>query len=443
AVIFLQTLLSFASTLFLVYSVFRFRRPLALPAALAMCGFLGSAQVLFYDISLLSDSLYTSGVVLSIAMLILAFGGARPLHFALASTAMALAILVRPAGLYLVVIYLLVLGYMTWNRYRGRAALSFAVPFPAILLAFCAYNYATLGLFVISPFGEANYAGATVLFWERDPRLPDSVNNVLKDLQDSYRSQGITREDLEAVRTSWDCDLLFDIYTKAYNRMIWSAGWGSGTRFGAGDYLHNRKYIKEVSMIAIRRHPDLYAKLVGVNMVMFFRGVGYKFDIYSSLMYRTRGHVPSAAEAYYSGAAKQGPSGSAPAPVRKEDGADLSPVAHLLLRLQVAWQSLHGMIFQRVFWSFAYFAMLAASAMRLARSRGRHLGAFILFVIALVPLGASLVVCLVEEATDRYSYPTQFAYYLLVALAPLLWGPPTGTVSLPRPQDDSHPPGSR
>jgi len=416
AVIFLQVLLSFASALCMVYAVFRVRRALALPAALAMCGFLGSSQVLFYDISLLSDSLYTSTVILSAAFLILAFGRGRPAHFAAASLLMALAILVRPAGLYFVVIYGLVLGHMLWNRHGRKAALGFAAPFPAVLLAFCAYNYSTLGEFVISPFGEANYAGATVLFWEQDPRLPDNVNNALKDLPDTYRSQGITRSDLEAVRTSWDSDLLFDIYTKAYNRMIWGAGWGSGTRFGAGDYLHNRRYIREVSMIAIRRHPVLYAKLVWVNMVMFFRAVGYKFDIYSSLMYRTRGHAPSAAETYYSARA-----GAQPAPSPAQAAGAISPSARHLLGLQVAWQSLHGMVFQRAFWSWAYFAIFALSAVRLARSRGRHLGAFLLCVLALMPLGASLVVCLVEEAADRYSYPTQFIYYLSAALLPLLW----------------------
>jgi hypothetical protein len=61
----------------------------------------------------------------------------------------------------------------------------------------------------------------------------------------------------------------------------------------------------------------------------------------------------------------------------------------------------------------------ALSAAQLGRLRGRHPGAFLLLVLTLIPLGASLVVCLVEVATDRYSYPTQFICYLLVALCPL------------------------
>jgi hypothetical protein len=416
AVIVVQNLLSFASALFLVHSVRRLRRSLALPAALAMCGFLGSPQVLVYDVSLLSDSLYTSVLILAAGSLVLAAARATPGSLALASALMALAILVRPAGAYFAVIYAAVLAYLLWNGAGRGRALGFAAPFPAILLAFCAYNYATIGQFVISPFAEANLAGATALFWEPDPGLPPSVNKALEGLPESYERNGITRADLELVRTSWDAGALFEVYAKAYNRLVWSAGWGSGTRFGPGDYLQNRRYIREVSLTAIRRHPDLYAKYVWANMVSFFGGIGYKFDFYDSMRYRSRGEPTADARDFARGSASAGGG-----PAGEEAAA---PAGERLLRgLQHAWQCVHGAVYQSVLWSWAYAAMLGMSLARLARSRGRHDGAFLLFMLSLMPLGASLVVCLVETATDRYSYPTQFICYLLVALSPLLFGP--------------------
>jgi hypothetical protein len=427
AVIFIQNLLSFLASLCLIYAVYRSWRHLALPAALAMCGFLGSSQVLIYDISLLSDSLYTSSIILAVAFLFLAFGRHRPAHFWAASALMAFAILVRPAGMYFAVIYAVVAGYLLWNRCLGGAVAGFLAPFPAILLAFCAYNCATIGKFTISPFAEANLAGATALFWEPDPRLPDQANKALGTLADSYRETGITQEDLAMVRTSWDPQLLFSIYAKAYNRLVWSAGWGSGTKFGAGDYLHNRSYIREVSMIAIRRHPDLYAKYVWVNMVTFFEGIGYKFDIYSSMKYRAGGQMPGELRPFGLEGAKGPPAPSQPALVQAPGGgADIPLAEYCLKKLLLAWQSLHGVIFQNMFWTWAYFAVLALSVVQLLRFRGRHLGAFLLCTLTLIPLGASLVVCLVEVATDRYSYPTQFVCYLSVALAPLL-GSATGS----------------
>jgi len=423
AVVFVQNLLSFISALCLVGSVRRLAPALALPATLAMCGFLGSSQVLIYDISLLSDSLYTSTVLFSVAAVFLAFVGDRPAWFTLASAGMALAILVRPAGAYFAVLYAVILGYLLWNRFPPRAVLGFAAPFPAVLLGFCAYNFATIGQFVISPFAEANLAGATALFWEPDPRLAPQVNKALGGLPESYEKMGITQEDLRLVRTSWDTGALFEIYAKAYNRLVWSAGWGSGTRFGAGDYLQNRNYIRDVSMIAIRRHPGLYAKYVWVNMVTFFGGIGYKFDIYSSLKYRARGQLPGEARAYGVKGNGDAPAGSPAASGQVEAGRageDVPLVEYCLGRLQSGWQRLHGFVFQTVLWSWAYFAMLGLSLAQLVRFRGRHLGAFLLFFLTLIPLGASLVVCLVEVATDRYSYPTQFVCYLSVALSPLL-----------------------
>lgn len=414
AVVFVQNILSLGSALCVVYSVYRLRRRLALAAALAMCGFIGSSQVMFYDVSLLSDSLYTSMVILFVASLIMAFAAGRVPWFAAASALMGMAILVRPAGAYFVVIYAAILVYLLWNRCGRGATLGFLIPFPALLLALCAYNKATLGQFVISPFVEANIAGATALFWEPDPRLPPVANKALEGLPDSFAKMGITPEDLHLVRTSWDVHPLFDVYSKAYNRLVWSAGWGSGTRFGAGDYLHNRIYIREVSLMAIRRHPVLYAKYVWVNLVMFFEGIGYSFDLEASLASRATNRsagdtAVTAGDATVLHRVSTGQRQEASAPEACLEG------------LERLWQSLHGVIYQNVLWSWAYFAVLIASLARLAASGCRHRGALLLSVLTLIPLGAGLVVCLVEEAFDRYSYPTQFVYYLSVALIPLLW----------------------
>jgi hypothetical protein len=422
AVIFVQNVLSLLSAICLVYSVYRLRRPLALPATLAMCGFVGSSQVLFYDISLLSDSLYTSLVIFSVAFLILAFALERAALFSIASAAMAMAILVRPAGAYFAVIYAFILAFLLWTRRPRRAVLGFLAPFPALLLALCAYNDATIGQFTLTAFGEANLAGATALYWEPDPRLPPAVNTALRGLPDSYRELGITDADMNTVRTSWDAKRLFEIYANAYNKLVWEGGWGTGSRFGPGVYLHNRIYIREASILAIRKHPVLYAKYVWVNMAEFFGGIGYKFDFYASLRYRAKG--PPSSVDQVTGAIRPGdpPADSQPPAVRAGgEDREMSGMESALRGLELGWQRVHGFIFQNILWSWAYFAVMALSLAQLVRHRGRHLGAFLLFVLTLVPLGASLVVCLIEVAMDRYSYPTQFVCYLAVALSPLLF----------------------
>ncbi len=422
-VVYAQNLLSYASSLFLVYSVRRYRASLALPATLAMCGFLGSSQVVLYDIALLSDSLYASSIITAVALLVIAFREFKPLYLALTSTAMALCVLVRPAGEYFIVILVAVLAYLFWQRQPMRSLAAFMVPFPALVLGLCTYNYGTISSFGLTSLGEANLVGATALFWEPDPRLPESVNLALKDLPASYARQDITAEDLQTMRTSWDADRLNLIYEKAFNRLIFSERWGWG-RLGSGDYLKSRASIRAVSLIAIQRHPVLYAKFVWVGLVEFYKGVGYRFDIESSIAYRRRGnplygmsgsHPDEMAARLAAGSTE-----AAPAPVLQGEGA-ASGLERFLRYLQHLWQRLHAAIFQNAAWSYAYFIILTLSTFRLARSRGRDKSVFLLFMITLIPLGASLVVSLVVISADRYSYPTQFIYYLCVALVPLLF----------------------
>lgn len=424
ALVCVQNLLSYASTLFLVYSVRRYRASLALPATLAMCGFLGSSQVVLYDVALLSDSLYASCIITVVALLFMAFRGFNPVPLAAASAAMAVCILVRPSGEFFIVIYAAVLAYLLWQRRPMRSLVAFFVPFPALVLGLCTYNYATISFFAVSSLGEANLAGATALFWEPDPRLPDSVNLALKDLPASYARQDITAEDLQTIRTSWDVERLNLVYQKAFNRMIFSEGWGWG-RLGSGDYFKSRATMRAVSLIAIRRHPILYAKFVWVGLVEYFGGVGYKFDIESSIAFRKQGNLLDGVSGFHpdetAARLTAAPSGAA-SDSALQVKVPSSGQERILRKLQHLWQSLHAAVFQHTAWSYAYFVAFILSAFRLARSRGRDTGVFLLFVLTLIPIGASLNVSLVVLSADRYSYPTQFLYYLCVALTPLLFG---------------------
>ena len=115
-VLYAQNFLSFAASLFLVGAVRRYRPSLALAATAAMCGFLGSSQVVLYDVALLSESLYTSCIILAAGFLILSFQRWSPAHLALCSGFMALAVLTRPAGLYFSVSLRLRHGVPAWNR---------------------------------------------------------------------------------------------------------------------------------------------------------------------------------------------------------------------------------------------------------------------------------------------------------------------------------------
>ena len=205
--------------------------------------------------------------------------------------------------------------------------------------------------------------------------------------------------------------------------MIFSEGWGWGRLVG-GDYFRSRATMRDVSLIAIRKHPVLYAKFVWVGLVEYFGGVGYAFDIESSIAYRRQGNRLDGVKGYHpdeTAARIASVSNGAASDTTLRGKEAASGQERLVKGLQHIWQRLHAAIFQQVAWSYAYFGVLILSVLRLARSRSRDTSAFLLFVLTLIPLGASLNVSLVVITADRYSYPTQFLYYLCVALTPLLF----------------------
>ena len=426
-VVLVQNLMSLGSSLGLIYAIHQFRRTLAFPAAIAMCGFIGSTQVLIYDTYALSDGLFSNSIIASVALLILAFTNPRPRrYFAWASAAMAWTILVRPSGMYFIVIYALVIAYLLWNRCPKAALLHFLVPLPVMLWTLCFYNYFTLGNFGISSHGEASLGSATILFWEPDPEFPEFVNQALQKLPDAYTAAGISREDLQTFRTSWDPDLLYPIFTRSYNPVAVQQGWAYGSKFGDGDYLRNKKYIMQVARKAIIKHPDLYAKFFWINTVIFFNTIQYKFDLFAALTFRAKQNYAATDRGYDVPSSKEYVTPHPPPEVLitgTGDNASVTLTPTFLGQLEIYWQSWHWKIFQQQVWFWIFLIVFVAGVIRLIFARGHHVGAALVCLIGLMVFGACSLVCLVELGIERYSYPTQFIYYLSPVLLPLLWSP--------------------
>lgn len=158
----------------------------------------------------------------------------------------------------------------------------------------------------------------------------------------------------------------------------------------------------------------MYLKFIMANEWGYFESIDRHYDLYADMIQEAnRYHL---ADEY----ADFVPPGAVQI-VRTGNQARIVLADTPLKRLHETWQAFHWAVFQHVFWVWAYFVVLVLSFLQLARFRGRHLGAFILFVLTLGALGENLVTCLVEIGLERYAYPTQFIYYLSIALLPLLW----------------------
>jgi hypothetical protein len=432
-VVYAQCILSLLASLAVVLSIHRIRPSLSLLVAVAMGAFLSGSQETMYDTAVLSESLYTTTIVLSVALLFLGLISGKGCYLAGSSAVMGYAIWTRPAGLYFVIIYAIVLGYLLWNRYRRKAIVSFMLPLPILLLSLSTYNLYTIKSFVVSPFGEANLAGATLLFWEPDPSLPPEVNEAVKDLPNAYAAAGITAADFEVLRRSWNPWKLLEVFDKQYNKLVWGAGYGSGKRFSHKGYLYYRKYIRQVSLAAIRHHPLIYLKYVWTNLAIFYNNLNSRYEYYTELGSSVKAIYVDKTTVY-----EVIPSVDVhvepplPADVhilRSASDSEIALAPHYLTRVHVAWEQVHWELFLSRWWLVAYVGIFAAGVLRLCQSRGHNLEAFMIVTLCLLVLGAGLVVALVEIAMSRYSYPTQFVFYLVVALSPAL------LKSSPRPRD--------
>ena len=179
-------------------------------------------------------------------------------------------------------------------------------------------------------------------------------------------------------------------------------------------------------MAAIRKHPVLYAKRIWANLAAFyFMAIDYHFEFYTFLKDRVRDEFIAKTPEYSVMLSGRGHVAPPIPPAIHIVGADgeldavLAP--RVLTRVHVAWERTHWRFFMSTYWVWGYLVVLALSLAQLIRFRGRHLGAFLLFILTLVALGAGLVVSLVEIGMNRYSCPTQFVLYMAVASAPLLW----------------------
>lgn len=423
AVIITQNLLTLTSSIFLIYGVNRLHHLLTLPATLAMAGFVSSTQVLYYDSYLLSESLYTSCIIFSFGSLLLAFASRRPVYFGLASAFMAITILVRPAGMYFAAIYLLILGYLLWNKQKKSIVAGFLIPFPAVLLLLCAYNYLTINTFAISTFGEVNLALATIPFWETDPEFPTEINDAIKKLPELLSERiKFTEKDKMVIENSWDARELYMIFKKSYNNLFSDYAYGEGENFEAArkkGYVPSRDIIRKIIFSSIKKHPTLYAKFVWANLLYFFPNINVHFDFYEYQTSTINGYLrragkPSDNSLIYMLATeyKKSNAGETPALLLENK---------ILKSLRITLQSWQWNIFQREAWVWAYFIAFTFSTTRLVSTKGKQLGSFILFILTITVIGSALTTSLVEVSVERYAYPTQFIYYLSTALLPLLW----------------------
>ena len=424
-----QTILSTAAALTLVYALYRWRRWLALPAAVGMAGYLVATSTIEHDTGMLSESLYSTLLVFSFAALLLGLRGVgRAGWMAASSAGMGLAILTRPAGMFLIVTFLLVVAFAAWNRFGRRALLAFALPMPVLLLAMCIYNQRTLDVFAISAWGEANLAVGTFTYWEPDPAYPPDINEGIGQIKAFVATRMTeTSVDPAILAASWDPTELSRAFVLGFHGHALDIA----MRMGDGNYEKSgRAWIRRISFDSIGKHPDVYAKFVFAMLYNYFRP--WPEDDFRSYvvnrvqaLYVERRFSKAQNNPVLTRMAREFADGTPPAGVVLTNADPAAPVPlgdRILLaatpasRLYDLTYSLRTSLFTRWLWRVLALVTLCVSTVLVVTSRGRSTAAFAAFIVTVSMLGASLVISLVEYSQPRYSYPMEWTYFV----APLL-----------------------
>ena len=423
-----QTLMTAASAAAVVYAVHRTERRLAIGVAIAMAGFVTGLWPIEHDTAVLSENLYVNFIVFGVGSVILGLGTGRAWPLFLASAAFGGAIVTRPAGLFLMVPYLLLLAFVGWNRYPRRMLAAASIPLLVLVFGTSTYNFVTARVFNVTAWGEANLAVATFTMWRENPAYPDDVNARVAAIR-RIIDERLTDEDRATLAASWDPLRLAPVFLKGF----WGPALTAASTIGP-DYLESRRWIRRVAVDSVLASPATYTKFVWTMGYLFYvHNTRYVADFGDLMKYRVQnlytsqvvaqvGTDPVRTELLTTYLKQPLPAAvDTSSACRAADQVALVPTP--LRRVHRITQTVRDSLFARALWVYLAAAAFLAACVQLVRTRGRHAGAFTVFLLGATALAAGAVVCLVEYAGQRYSYPTEFLYASMVALSPLLWSP--------------------
>jgi hypothetical protein len=442
AVVLLQQLFTLSSAYVLCIASFLIRRSLVLVSLIPGLGIVGSQRAQMYELWILPEAIYAALLVFVFAFLLVGFVRRSRAWLMLGSCAMGMTILFRPSGLFLVGTYVLILVAFWLSGFRRDQVVSFAATLPAMLLALCSYNYATIGKFTVSPFGPANLAAATATFWPEVPGFPEPVNIAIRKSQEE-----VSREDREALRVEWNPWRLNDVYRRYYNKFLWFRIVPALDAAGAKGMSAQGPYLARMSQLAITQDPVSYMKFVYTSLYMLFEGMGQSDEspdqtdsylrLYGEPRYLGNGVHPAyesqlrylerpdllvrfrrfALREYETAPFRR--AAPAEATLLSEGRADSHERFSFWVRIAERYDRfVHTSFYVGKGWvvlltALAIFSMFAL--LRVRRAETTTL-AWLGLIIPLSAFGAVLLIALVEVGSARYLYPTRFLFYL----APLL-----------------------
>ncbi len=421
-----QSIFTYLSSVLFLVIAYKYYGKRVIYFALAVCGFISSSYYIILESAILTEGLFTGLMLVTAGALILAVKSGRAGAWSAVSLLFALMIYVRPAGLFLIALFLPIVVYMFITGAARSNYVALFAPFSVLIFALCSYNYQTLGKFTITPFGEANLAGVTILYMEPSAEYPEFVNSAIKTTLDS-----IPNSDKNAVRKSYNPDRLFNAFKDHYHMQMMLVD-NLRRQDSTMTYIKAQPYLRQISIDAIKKNPGSYARFFACNLYYFVSNIRRELDYFGELgkiykrTYIDNRFIKELSDGKWrqvSGdaeinnrvkelfAAEFANSGRLENIILNDDGS-VTLSKNILFYMAEGYQWLVNFLFRNIFWIILFAVMCYYALRTLVKTRFSSADAFIAFLFVSVFVLKALLVSSVESSLERYSYTVEFAVYM-------------------------------
>ena len=429
AIAWFQCLLTFTSSFHLLRVIHRNFNSVLIPFSILFTFYINSSLCLRYEVAYITESIYKSSIIYFFAFLTEAFCKNKLQYWMLSSFSIFLIIMIRPSGMFLIPVFILIIIYLLVNKYGLKNICGFMLPCIILLLGYSCYNYRYSGFFGISDYGPVNLFAGTSTFLEPKEDNPPQVNRAIKN-----RILSISQDKRDILNRSFnliELEKIFDDYYNSYSTVM--AELLYDTTFykykPADTFYASHKFIKpyilKMSKDAIFSHPVIYFKFFICNSFQyFFRNnirIGNIHEIYARNfreLYLNR--EKESVDDYF---------GKLDRDFYKEYYT-IPPDPKIILqnplitKLSSFWYKISHVLLYNYIISHVlgvlFFISLILSTVLVFTNKNIEFVTFIIFCALLSAFFQGVVVCLVEIGMSRYSFPMEFIQSLNLLFLPYL-----------------------
>jgi hypothetical protein len=287
------------------------------------------------------------------------------------------------------------------------------------------YNYYSYGRFNITNGKELTLICGTSFYLEENKAYSDELNQAIRRVRGRY-----SEEDRRVVTQTWNLSEFIGSY---YKNEYWIIDQILTPFKGVPEEKESglSEVYRMVAMDSIRKNPGLFLKIFLMNLrLYFFRDITLAYDIYKGqlgneydqlVLRRDYGTWTKSEEQKRSLLREYYNPVENPYFVKKskEDGYVVELRPTLLREIHEEYNKAQYRLFRRTVWPIFLFATFLASVILLAVRKFRDTNSFLLIILTSSAIGHGII-CSIFANTPRFSAPTEFLYYLSVALLPVL-----------------------